>query len=250
MPPKALPLERPFDSWDAIKILALLLMFVDHTGAFFYTDVKYQWLRAIGRGSAPIFMFLAGYASSYRFKWDLFFLGVLMCISDFLLAGYLRTQNILFTILLTRMFFKWVESRPTKIIKSPWQWVIGSSAWLLSIAVFQYGTLCLMYALCAYVKKRKDQYTQQQFNGTLILTCAIYALITQLTFQMTWPNCALTVFVVSCVGYLLWKIEIRPLDMSRFPRPLVWFLQQAAMYSGYIYALHMIALEWISGIPF
>src|SRR5437868_3245740 len=99
--------QRPFNTWDMTKLIALGLMFVDHAGYFYYPSDL--WLRAIGRGAAPIFMFLAGFAASYRFKLDLFLLAALMTVADIAMQGHIHDQNILFSILIFRMIFDWLE---------------------------------------------------------------------------------------------------------------------------------------------
>lgn len=240
---------RPFNSWDAIKILALLLMFVDHSGAFFFRHESEQWLRAIGRGAAPIFLFLAGYASSYRFKWDLFFLAALMTVSDTLLAGHLRTQNILVTIILTRMFLNWYE-RKGEIIKRPQQMLMGCVAWLVTMLLFQYGTFGLMFGLCGYVKRRRDYFGDAVAKRMLVITFALFAAVTQWSFEFAWYGTLIMLATISCVCWLLMRFELKAVDTSKLPAPLVWTGKQVSHYSGYIYALHLIALEWITGFNF
>ena len=240
---------RPFNSWDAIKILALLLMFVDHSGAFFFRHESEQWLRAIGRGAAPIFLFLSGYASSYRFKWDLFFLAALMTLSDTLLAGHLRTQNILVTIILTRVFLNWYEQKG-EYIKHPQQMLMGCVAWLVTMLLFQYGTFGLMFGLCGYVMRRKDYYGKAVANRMLIITFVLFAAMTQWSFGFAWYGALVMLATVSSVCWLLTRFELKPVDTSKLPVSLVWTGKQISHYSGYIYAFHLIAIEWITGFPF
>jgi hypothetical protein len=242
-------ITRPFNSWDAIKVLALFLMFVDHAGYFFFNEQDSHWMRAIGRGAAPIFLFLAGYASSYRFKWDLFALAALMTISDTLLVGHLRTQNILVTILLTRMLFYWVESRDT-YIKHPYEWLIGAAFWLPTMLLTQYGTFGIIFGICGYVKRRHDLYPPHMHHDMLAIAFILFAATSIFTFRFDMIASIITTLVLTGVCWLLIRLELKPIHMPRTPRPVVWGLQQTAIYSGYIYAFHLIALEWITGKHF
>src|SRR5690606_26082911 len=47
-------------SYDLIKSAAIILMVVDHLGAFFFPEN--DWLRAAGRLCVPLWFFLIGYA--------------------------------------------------------------------------------------------------------------------------------------------------------------------------------------------
>ena len=53
---KALP--KNITSYDLFKTLALVLMIADHIGFYFYPNEL--WLRAFGRLSAPMWLFLIG----------------------------------------------------------------------------------------------------------------------------------------------------------------------------------------------
>ena len=166
---------RPFNNWDAIKVLAVLLMFVDHSGAFIYPEDT--WLRAIGRGAAPIFLFLGGYASSYRFNRELFWLGVAMTVSDTLLAGHLRPQNILFSILLCRMLFAWLEKHGKKITR-PYEWYVGALVFVpISIFVVQYGSMGLIFAIGGYLKRHRDFYSPRLQRNFLLLAFITHGII-------------------------------------------------------------------------
>jgi len=238
---------RPFDSWDALKLLALILMFIDHSGHFFFTDEK--WLRAIGRGAAPIFLFLGGFAASYRFKWDLFALALLMSVSDFLLTGHLRTQNILFTILGCRMIFAWLERRG-RIIERPWEWYIGSLALFMSIFAAHYGSFGMLFAISGYLKRRRQHYPPALPRHFLILSFVTYGCYTQLFSQFSMPSLLLMVITLYGVWRLLDRLAIHDVQPVGIPPSLLRTAKLISYYSGYIYAFHLIALEWLTGIPF
>ena len=174
---------RPFNSWDMIKIIGLLFMFVDHMGAYFF--IHNLWMRSVGRGAAPIFLFLAGYASSYRFSRELLVLASIMLLSNFILGEYTQPLNILFTILGCRALFHLMEKRG-KVIEKPWEWFIVLALFIVfTCFLFQYGTLGVMFAVCGYMKRRPERYSltlQKLFlAGTLLCCAATFALFFDLT---------------------------------------------------------------------
>ncbi|MDE3060694.1 MAG: hypothetical protein KGJ06_06755 [Pseudomonadota bacterium] len=238
---------RPFNTWDAAKLLALALMFIDHAGYFFFSDDL--WLRAIGRGAAPIFLFLAGFAASYRFKWDIFLLGAVMSASDVLLTGHLRTQNILITILICRAIFRWLEKRGRKI-ERPYEWYICALALTITIAFVQYGSYGFLFALCGYLQRPDHGYPQALQRHFRFLTFITYGVIQAACFEFSWFSTLVMTAVLGGVHALLSHMEIRPVDTSRWPAGLAQAAKLASYYTGYLYAFHLIALEWMTGLPF
>lgn len=233
--------EKEFNTWDAIKILGLLLMFVDHSGAFIYIDQ--QWLRAIGRGAAPIFMFLAGFASSYRFRWDVFALALLLSVSDTLVAGHVTTQNILFSIIACRALFAWMERRGKKITRLH-EWYIGAVMLFPSLILVQYGSMGLLFALCGHIMRRREAYPHApRFT---MLCFATYAVAWPVMASFSPANLVLTCITVYGVWRLLSRLQIRPIAAA--PAWLLHTAKYVSYYSAYIYVFHLIALEWITGV--
>jgi hypothetical protein len=237
---------RPLNHWDIAKLIALLLMFIDHSGAFFFQEA--QWLRGIGRGAAPIFLFLAGYAASYRFKPYLLLLAVAMTLSDYWLVGHLRLQNILYSIIACRLLFDWMEKRG-KTIARPFEWYVSSLALLSSLFIVQYGTLGLMFAVGGYMQRRPDYYSEAQRRLYLRLSFATYAALEIWLSSFTLLPALLTLASVYGVYRLLLATNTQPVAM-RLPHWLARTAKTISYYSGTIYALHLIALEWLTGIPF
>jgi hypothetical protein len=219
-------------------------MFVDHAGYFLLGNAPA--FRAICRGAAPIFLFLAGFASSYRFKWDIFALAALMSVSDFLLAGHLRTQNILFTILLSRAVFAWLE-RSDRRIEHPYEWYIGSLALFMSVFIVQYGSFGFLFAISGYLKRHRQYYPEALPRYFLIASFVTYGIYTQLFSQFPAIYLLLMILTLYGVYQLLSRLTIHAING---PPPLLRAGKWVSYYSGYIYAFHLIALEWITGHPF
>jgi len=239
---------RPFNIWDALKILALLLMFADHAGAYFY--MKENWLRSIGRGAAPIFLFLAGYASSYRFNWEIFILACAMTVSNWFQGFYFSPLNILFTILMCRAVLGWMDKRG-KVITKPWEWLVALCFFAIPTNfLFEYGTLGFLIALYGYMKHRPDRYPQPLPNRMLAATLIYYGPFFVLMFMMTnIPAILLMIPVLFGIYWLLTRFEIRPIHMKNSPAWCTGLLTLTARYSGYIYAIHLIVISWITHFP-
>ena len=238
---------RPFNSWDGLKILALLFMAVDHLGAYFM--VHDLWLRAIGRGSAPIFLFLAGYASSYRFNRELFILACLMTLSNILMGEYLHPLNILFTILIWRGVFSWMEKR-RMVIEKPLEWFIAAAVFILpSYILFQYGTLGLLFAICGYMKRYPERYSLTTQHLFLAASLIAHAATFTLFFDFGLKDVLLMSLVLAVIYRLLTTFTIHSVDMHCCPAWMVKALTVSSHYSGHIYAIHLIIISWISRYP-
>ncbi len=238
-------MQRPFNQWDALKLIALVLMFVDHTGHFFYPDVV--WFRSIGRSCAPVFLFLTGFAAHYRVRTDLVLLAILVNVSDYLQSMELSALNILFNILLCRMIFIWLEKRG-KIIERPFEWFVGCIAMVFSIVVVHYGSLGMLFAISGYMMRRPEHYSLRQRQLFLICTAVAYAVVQGTLFAATDPfNWVLMCTCLGATTWLLYNMGTRPVGTVQMPRPLMVAGKYVSAYSLYIYAVHVIALCWITG---
>jgi len=233
--------DRSFDTWDLLKVVAIGFMFCDHAGIFIFTsDAQSYWLRAFGRAAAPIFLFLAGYARSYRFSWELFALAMVYTVFDWVYFWHISTLNIVFTILLCRMIFQWFAVRG-RVIKRPWEWYVCAVVLFVSTAVVDYGSLGFMLALCGYMRRHQEHYSKRLLHGLCALMTATFA------FYYTYfpdPPQDIFVSVVVIMMAMLWcmRFTIRPLAGS-------WgVLKPLSRYSGYVYVAHLVALKAITGI--
>ncbi len=155
---------------DWLKTLALLLMLVDHLG--FFVFMQEPWLRVIGRGAAPIWLFLLGYSLSRKLDAWLWIYGLALIAVWGSLGLPFGALNILWTIIITRLFMQlWLK------YDGQLNWRIG--LWLLGLAtliqptndIFEYGTLGPIFALSGYYVRQKPQ----QISGALILAFALSA---------------------------------------------------------------------------
>jgi hypothetical protein len=89
------------NSYDALKLIALVTMVIDHLGLYIWPDMGI--LRVIGRMAFPLFLFLVGYSANYKVRNDLIVYALLIIIFAALTHHHIFPLNILATIIVTRM---------------------------------------------------------------------------------------------------------------------------------------------------
>ena len=119
--------------YDYLKVIAILLMIVDHIGYFLYPDMIE--LRVIWRWSFPLFFMLIGWNKSTRIGFWLIFCalvvqGTLRGVSFF--RGYdLRQLNILPVAILVKLLIG--------VIQSFSKWVVRKWTWVTKLAIDGYS---------------------------------------------------------------------------------------------------------------
>ena len=151
-------LPSALTSYDLLKSLALMLMFVDHAGHFFFPDE--EWFRVIGRLSVPIWFFLIGYANTRQVQ-GVIWLGWFVVALSVLVSGYyILPLNILFTLALARL---WIDRLMVGALQS-YESFAGMFFILFflsfpSIMLFEYGTLGMMFTVYGYMRRHKEGLT-------------------------------------------------------------------------------------------
>ena len=110
--------NQPVTTTDALKLVGIVLVLIDHHGFFF--DPQNSWLRLFGRGAAPIFFFLIGFARARQVPWTWFAFGSLITAVTIWKAGSLSGAmiNILINFALLRaLLLPLVEHH---VIGRPW----------------------------------------------------------------------------------------------------------------------------------
>jgi hypothetical protein len=239
-----------FGTHDALKLIGLLLVAVDHTGIFAFPHQV--WWRIFGRGAAPIFFFLIGYSKSYRFHTDIFCAAILLAAVSFFGAHTLTLPNILVSFILARLILAEVEKGRLPL-KYPWLAFLALALlWPFSWNWFEYGTLGFMFSLCGYMQKHADRYGTASRALMLIASFALYeftALLATVPGQGMEVLLMLTAVLIGC-GVLLWRYRPRlmsfPRGFRRFESAFAW----PSRYSLWIYTLHLAVLRVATGFYF
>lgn len=228
---------KEVDSYDLIKVIAMLAMFVDHIGAYIFTEQLS--MRVIGRLAAPIFFFLIGYSRSYRFKEDIFWCGILLTLC-YLLTAKIFFLNILLSFTIIKYLFQYFHFEKYANKKLFFLFLFLSLMMPLSGSVLEYGTEGLMFAICGQlVSANKPNYFL-----FLIFAIASYFLEENLGFGFYEHRFYLSSFVFIC--FLLFLLMF-------FYRSRIWHLPKLlkipaliiSRYSLWIYTVHLIILRAI-----
>lgn len=239
---------RPLNQWDGVKLLAIVLMLCDHASAYYFRDPEQiYWLRALGRGAAFTFLFLAGLAGSYRFDKKLLGWAVLLSAFQWIYLWKIQTLNILFTIIIARMLFQRQAAR-ARVIARPWEWLAVGVAMVITTILFEYGSLGIMVAMAGYMHRHRAHYSQRTARGVMWGSAGIFMLV-----QIFFAKIPLQMLVALGAMLIPMLVMLRmtpgmPILVSG-PPLLKAGLRFLARHSAEFYVLHLILLTLIFGAP-
>lgn len=235
------------NTYDLLKLVALLAMFVDHVGFYLFPDVA--WLRAIGRVSFPIFLFLVGYSRTTRFDAPLVICAILMFINSGVTGTFIIPLNILFAILATRLLLRMLDRFP-----NAWQdtlplWIGFTLFYLPMSMIIEYGTLCFMFA-CLGRFTREGRNGETSIRAAWLYSLAFYVLTQQLGFEFEITYFVLMLMLVMVMGIGLMQFKLAPI---RFPEnntsPVPNLRERITVLAGRntlpLYVIHVILLQWL-----
>lgn len=236
-----------FNSHDALKVIALALMVVDHAGWAFYTNDL--WLRAIGRGAAPLFFFLIGFSPSYRIRANLVIAALMLAAVNTPLSGSLMNINILVSFMIARLLLARMESGKIPVTR-PWDWFMLLVLLWPTTTLFHYGTPGLLFSYFGYLQKHAERYKRHDRAGILIGSLALYAALEIWLFKFDLTDAVLTLAVLAAAGTMMWRYRPRALDIPTSLQPITPPLAWVARYSLWIYTLHLIAIQLVTGVHY
>ncbi len=164
------------NSYDVLKLVALLTMIIDHVGYYLLQDV--QWLRAVGRMAFPLFLFLVGYSGVWKIKHDIVIWAVLIAVCGMLTYQPLFPLSILVTILFVRLAMSLLVKHFTM---TP---LFLAILYVACVALFpyfywcDYSSIALLFAMSGYLQR-------QQPRSTLSLTFLYAAMAVHFTIETT-----------------------------------------------------------------
>lgn len=228
---------------DLLKFIAITFMIIDHTGFELYQPDNLL-LRALGRVSFPVFLFLVGYSKNYRFRSDLLAYACMLCLFDYVANHWLFPLNILFSIILTRIVLEilenWISIEKHLILIA----VLSVLLWIPTNLVLDYGSSCLLFAVGGYLVRKKYNKT-----STLIFLTFSFAFhgLTQKQFLLGDDPFLITI-LISISAALCWsfyRYELKELSFSlnRFILIPVLFTARNSMQ---IYFLHFALFKLIA----
>lgn len=248
------------NTYDALKLLALAAMIIDHVG--FYLFPTELWLRVLGRLAFPIFLFLVGYSRSTRFDQWLLIGGIAVWINTMLIGYHVLPLNILFSILVWRVVLHIMRRHPALFSDLGILWVALLFLHIPVSFVLEYGALGLMYALLGHFtreERNEERGIRFFWLATIVVTVAQQSASFEFDAWQVWAYICLSVLMA--IGLMQFKLEplwvaLREDEKSTEPQPedapleapaptlkdtLMVLLARNTLL---IYVLHIIALQW------
>ena len=241
---KALP--ESITSYDLLKSFAVVIMVIDHIGAYFYPDQL--WWRAVGRIGFPVWFFLVGYSNGRDLSPKLLW-GALILVAGNAIAGMpVFPLNALVTIALIRLL---IDRVMFFSLKSRWHLWAGAAVMFVAIlptyAVCEYGTQALITAVFGYmVRHRKKIPDQTIIFNYMIFALFSFVLMQKVAFGFSWPQ-----FVFMALGTALVRLYLyRYFDLRTYPRlttilpaPMVLMFQFMGRHTLEIYVVHLLLFK-------
>lgn len=242
-------LPRELTSYDLLKTAAVVLMVIDHVGAYFIPDIL--WMRLAGRLCVPVWFFLIGYARSRDMGPHLWIAALVLIVSDFVAGMTIFPLNILVTILLVRL----VLDPYMKIVSRHGILFWAGGFFLLFLApptlmVVDYGTQGLILAVFGHVVRATQDDARKRavrLFPCLLFSAIAYTMMQWMVFGL--PVMAGLILLAGTVAVLLILSDFRPAVFPHVPafvaRPLQFIGRHTlAIYVGHLLAIKALAL-WL-----
>lgn len=243
-------LPHNLTSYDFLKTFALALMVVDHVGYYFFPEN--DWLRVVGRLSAPIWLFLVGYARSRDFSTRMWVAILILSISNFVLGLAILPLNILATILAARLaldpLMNFIRQKPITLYPIC---VLLFAATIPVSDVLEYGTEVMMIVMLGYMVRNRDSlpFTKSDITQfTLVAATSHIFYQTMVFFTFTTPQ--LLVVAVGVAGIMLSLTKFQPLEYPVLTARLPGFVTAVLQFCGRrtleIYVFHIVLFGFVS----
>lgn len=244
--------HRRIGTTDLLKAAAILLVVVDHYGAFLAPDEI--WWRIFGRAAAPVFFFLVGFTGARPVPMRWLALGAAMTAMNLVYFGdgglFL---NILFSLALVRLALPVMESRLA---------THGSVMVLLVVlavvapavgAVIEYGSVGWMWALLGFCVSRMRSAQPESsaaWRRTAVIvgatTCGLHAILQFVGIDADGAFQFYALAAVICgVGWMLFHFRRAPLPVQ-VPAPVAGVLTFLGRRTLEIYAFTTIGMQALS----
>lgn len=225
---------KTVNSHDVLKALAMVAMFADHAGFYFWP--QQLWLRACGRLAAPLFFFLIGYTPRYQFKWPLL-LGGLWLLALHAVLTQQFFADILLNFVIVRAFLQ--ALKPAQMATIPLLLLFLGFVLLMPFTYTRlgYGSLGWMFAVVGHLKQQQDA----RMLPCLAVTLLSYFIDQQMVFgfyslgqQFILAGvCAVIAVLILQYHHRLWAT----------PAGVRWPILLLSRYSLEIYIAHVTALK-------
>lgn len=249
-------MERPalkklaqLNSYDLLKFFAVVTMIVDHLGYYFYPDD--QWMRVIGRLSAPCWLFLVGYARTRDIPNSLLAGFFLVTGASVFLLDRVFPLDILLLVMICRLTMDVLARIALKNTES----LVYS---FLVLAVFslplydyiEYSTFGVLIVLAGYAVRNRETIGISERAGNIFILSALflYAAGMMLIFNIREPvmGAALLGGMVLLFGAFrhFRMVEFTSVT-EKLPAPVTGLIRFCGHYNLHIYVGHLVLFDII-----
>jgi hypothetical protein len=236
-------------SYDLIKAFALIIMLVDHTGLYFFSDDL--WWRAVGRVGFPVWFFLVGYSSARDISRPLWIGAIIVTLAWAISGRQFFPLNALVTIMLIRLSLDWIMARALRTRTTFWgMFLCLSLASLPSNLPFEYGTLAFLFAMLGYMRRHKQQINFSGSDWFLLVVGVVFVfIINQLIFMPEWSADQFAVMTLGTLAVAVVLFVFQPREYPVLGRSL-WVLAPLIQFLGRrtleIYIIHIVVYAAMS----
>ena len=143
-------------SYDVVKFLAIILMVVDHLGAFFFPHMTE--LRMIGRLSAPIWLILAGYANTRDISLMFYVGSTILVVVGLIAGGPIFPLNILVSIIFIRLMIDKLAITTLVDYSSIFKLFVVLAVLVFPLNVLMdYGSAAFLFALYGFMLRHTSE---------------------------------------------------------------------------------------------
>lgn len=241
-------LPQNLTSFDFIKFFAVLIMFADHIGAFFYPDEL--WWRVVGRFGLPVWFFLAGYSKSLSVGSSLWVGAAILVGANILLGQNLLPFNALATVILIRLVVPKLcefsfKNRERLLFVFLTLFFLGFP----TNNIFEYGTFAFLLAMFGYAIRHREQAEVKRFYKIFCLAVAIFVSagqIVQFDFSTLQSIvCLLGLFTTYFILYHSGKPIEYPKVTAFIPAIPCSIVRFFGRYTLEIYIIHLVIIKII-----
>jgi hypothetical protein len=241
------------NSYDLLKVAALLLMIVDHIGYYFFPEDN--WPRVFGRLCVPVWCFLIGYARTRDFDFRMLLATFFLFLANFYSAPYVMPLSILLGMLITRLVIDRVANAMLKNVEVYSGLIILFTFLILPTGlIVEYGSLILLFALLGWLVRAEqdghEKVTKLIIYSHIAACTVVFTICQQLNFGF--DNLQTQVLMW---GTLLVSLCLRHFHMVQFAgtdRGLAGLLSAPLKWAGrhtlIIYLCHLLIFKYLGTI--
>lgn len=238
--PKLFRYGKQLTTHDALKIVGVSFMILDHLGDFFFNDQ--MTLRVLGRLAAPLFFFLIGYTSRLRISKTLIFFGIVLSLLQSDLYRHVFV-NILINFIFLQLFLSLLQAKAPRLFNNTVFFI--SFTLLCTVLSFftyhflEYGFLGWIIALGARLKALQGKKMSIKADFWLLTGLVVYFLFecSYFRFELSRPHLAL--FQALMLGLYL-SFSFYRLAPVRCPAGIRVLFLILSRYSLEIYFYHLL----------